>query len=199
MKQTLQTLLACRLNESPFPEHIRAALVRRAGTPQAYDPTIWRSILFCACSAVQMTAFQRRGEEIMAWELEKQDRSFQFGRLLAVMERAEEDFYQLTGEAGRQTNALKMMSVFRQRPWTVYEQVNRQLNTAYIPRLKQWQRARYQRLAGEIVEILSTFPDSELNRPLEDLYLMGYELQRNAFFKINKTDNDTEEKQNEQA
>ena len=30
--------------------------------------------------------------------------------------------------------------------------------------------------------ILREFPENELNQPLEDLYLMGYELQRNAFF-----------------
>lgn len=199
MKQELQTLLACRLSKSAFPEHIRASLVQRAGTPQAYEPMIWRGILYCACAAVQMTAFQQRGEEIMSWELDKPDRSFQFGRLLAVMERAEEDYYRLTAETNRQTNALKMMSVFRQRPWTVYEQVNRQLNTAYLPRLKQWQRSRYQRLTGEIVAILSTFPESNLNRPLGDLYLMGYDLQRNAFFKNNKTDKEMEDEQDEQA
>ena len=196
MKQELQTLLACRLNESTFPEHIRMILVQRAGSPQAYDPVIWRGILYCACAAVHISAFQRRGEEIMSWDLTKPDRSFQFGRLLAVMDRAENDFYSLTEEAGRQTNAMKMMSIFRQRPWTVYEQVNRQLNTAYLPRLKPWQRSRYQRLTGEIVEILSVFPETELNRPLGDLYLMGFDLQRNAFFTKN---NETEEKNDEQA
>ena len=29
---------------------------------------------------------------------------------------------------------------------------------------------------------MSQFPEEDLNKPLEDLYLMGYELQRNAFF-----------------
>lgn len=194
MRQELQTLLACRLSEAAFPEHICAALVQRAGTPQAYEPKVWRSILHSACSAIQMTTIQRRGEEIMSWSLDKPDRSFQFGRLLAAMERAEEDYYYLTGETGRQTNAMKQMSVFRQRPWTVYEQVNRQLNNAYLPRLKPWQRVRYQRLKDEIVAILSNFPETELNRPLNELYLMGYDLQHNAFF---KNETETEETENE--
>ena len=46
---------------------------------------------------------------------------------------------------------------------------------------------------GEIFGILQQFPEEELNRPLEDLYLMGYELQRNAFFTKNETDDKTEE------
>ena len=125
----------------------------------------------------------------MSWDLNTKDRSFQFGRLLAVMERAEQDYYSKTQE-DRQTNAIKYMSEFRQRPWLVYERVNRQLHQAYLPRIKQGQAKRYNRLTGEICEILSTFPESELNKQLDDIYLMGYQLQRNAFFTKNN-DNTT--------
>lgn len=194
MKQEVQTLLACRLSEGAFPAHVRAALAQRAGTPQAFEPVIWRMILYAACAAIHMTTYQRRGEEIMSWKPDKPDRSFQFGRLLAAMERAELDYYFLTGEKNRQTNAMKMMSVFRQRPLTVYEQVNRQLTTAYLPRLKPWQRQRYQRLKGEIMAILSNFPEDELNKPLNELYLMGYDLQHSVFF---KNDDNTEGDQDE--
>ena len=129
----------------------------------------------------------------MAWDLDKQDRSFQFGRLLAVLERGEADYYQKTQET-RQTNAIKFMSEYRQRPWFVFERVNRQLHQAYLGRIEPWQVNRYERLVGEIVAILGTFPEDELNKPLEDVYLMGYELQRNAFFtKKENNDNETEE------
>ncbi len=33
------------------------------------------------------------------------------------------------------------------------------------------------------MEILRSFPEEELNQPLEDIYLMGYDCQRNEFFK----------------
>lgn len=193
LKQQIQLLLAARLGEGAFPAHIRQALVERAGTPQAYEPAVWRFLLFCACSAINLSIYQQRRDETMSWNLDKHDRSFQFGRLLAVMERAEEDYYYLTGEKDRQTNAMKLMSVFRQRPWTVYEQVNRQLTTAYLPRLKPWQRSRYQKLKGEIIAILSTFPEKDLTRPLSELYLMGYDLQHNAFFETKKTENEEEQ------
>ena len=128
----------------------------------------------------------------MSWELDKPDRSFQFGRLLAAMERAENDFYYASQDNVRQANAIKLMSVFRKRPWTVYEQVNRQLNLAYLPRIKPWQKKRYEKLKDEIVGIISTFPEDELNRPLNELYLMGYDMQHRAFFNSNDI-NDTEE------
>lgn len=119
----------------------------------------------------------------MSWELDRKDRSFQLGRLLAVMERAEEDYYEWTQER-RQTNAIKYMAEFRRRPWTTFERINFQLN-AYLKRIKPWQVDRYRRLKGEIVAILAEFPELELNQPLKDSYLMGYELQRNAFFTKN--------------
>ena len=52
----------------------------------------------------------------------------------------------------------------------------------YLPRITPWQANRYERLCGEIIAILREFPEEELNKPLEDIYLMGYELQRNSFF-----------------
>ena len=129
----------------------------------------------------------------MAWELDKRDRSFQFGRLLAVLERGEEDYYNKTQET-RQTNAIKFMSEFRQRPWFVFERGNRQLHQAYLTRIDPWKANRYERLVGEIIAILGEFPEDELNKPLSDIYLMGYELQRNAFFTRKEIDdNETEE------
>ncbi len=129
----------------------------------------------------------------MAWDLERRDRSFQFGRLLAVMERGEVDYYSRSQES-RQTNAIKFMTEYRQRPWFVFERINRQLHQAYLNRIEPWQSNRYERLVGEIVAILGEFPEETLNKPLEDTYLMGYELQRNTFFTRKETnDNETEE------
>ena len=128
----------------------------------------------------------------MAWDLDKQDRSFQYGRLLAVMERAEADYYYRTRE-NRQTSAIKSMSEFRRRPFSVFERINRHLERAYLNRIDEWQVNRYNRLTGEIFEILRRFPESELNRPLDDVYLMGYELQRNAFFSKDGTKDNIEE------
>lgn len=128
----------------------------------------------------------------MPWELDKPDRSFQFGRLLAVMERVERDFYfendprdKTAPQSERPTSALKAMSRFRQHPLNVYVQVNQHLNEAYIPRLKNpWYRERYERLRSEIMGILTDTAEAEqLNLPLDDVYIIGYDLQRAAFFK----------------
>ncbi len=128
----------------------------------------------------------------MAWELSRKDRSFQYGRLLAVMERAELDYYRKTNES-RQTNAIKFMAEYRRCPFSVFERINRHLHQAYLNRIDERSAGRYEKLVGEIFAILRDFPEEELNKPLDDTYLMGYELQRNAFYVKNNSEENTEE------
>ena len=147
-----------------------------------------------ACAALQKYRYDtKQGGNEMAWTLDQTNRSFQYGRLLAAMERLEKDYDDGKESDKWQTNAIKYMSEFRRRPFSTFERVNRHLQQAYLSRVEPWQAGRYQRLVGEIFGILQQFPEEELNRPLEDLYLMGYELQRNAFFTKNETDDKTEE------
>lgn len=191
--QHLQRLLHCKMNGGIFPLDILRALTQRASSPLGYEKANWRRILRTACAALQKYRYDtKQGGNEMAWALDKKNRSFQYGRLLAAMERLEEDYYSKTQE-GRQTNAIKYMSEFKRRPFTVFERVNQHLQLAYLGRVEPWQAARYKRLVGEIVGILREFPEEELNRPLDDIYLMGYELQRNAFFTKNQTDDNMEE------
>lgn len=220
-RQHLQRLLNCKMNGGVFPLDILRALTQRASSPMDYPKKVWRSIVQTACAALQKYRYDiQQGSNEMAWELDKRDRSFQYGRLLAAMERVEEEFYLKTTRGGRQqdkksaeeesepsdsktqederrdsrqTNAIKNMSDFRRRPFSVFERVNRHLQQAYVNRVDPWQANRYNRLVGEIFEILREFPEGELNRSLDDIYLMGYELQRNAFFTKNDTKNNTEE------
>ena len=191
--QHLQRLLHCKMDGGIFPLDILRALTQRASSPLGYEKANWRRILRTACAALQKYRYDtKQGGNEMAWALDKKNRSFQYGRLLAAMERLEEDYYSKTQE-GRQTNAIKYMSEFKRRPFAVFERVNQHLQLAYLGRVEPRQAARYKRLVGEIVGILREFPEEELNRPLEDIYLMGYELQRNAFFTKNDTDDNTEE------
>ena len=77
--------------------------------------------------------------------------------------------------------------------------INLQLHKAYLPRIALWQKNRYERLVGEITSILKDIPEvqteADLNTPLKDIYLMGYELQRNDFF-TKKEKTETEEHEN---
>lgn len=192
-RQLLQRLLDCKVSGGVFPVDIVKVLVHRASSPQSYDEAIWRRILHTACAALQKYRYDtKQGGNEMAWELSRKDRSFQYGRLLAVMERAELDYYRKTNES-RQTNAIKFMAEYRRRPFSVFERINRHLHQAYLNRIDERSAGRYEKLVGEIFAILRDFPEEELNKPLDDTYLMGYELQRNAFYVKNNSEENTEE------
>lgn len=189
LRQQMQRLIACRVNKALIGADIVKALASRASRPQAYDPYVWEEILFTACAVIRKYRMDRFKEEWnMALEPEKKDRSYQFGRLLAVMEKVERDTYD---NETREPNAMRLQSVFCRRPMNTAHNLEKQLERAYFPRLKPGSRIWYKNLMGQIMEVLSEFPGEE-NKPLEDSYLMGYYLQRSALY-TKKTDNEMEE------
>ena len=189
MKQQMQRLISCRVDSAAMPLDLVKALANRASTPQAYERPVWEEILFTACAAINC---YMKEEDCMAWELDRKDRSFQFGRLLAVMDRAERDFYYKTQEDKRETSAMKRMSAFRQHPMHIYEEINRHLYDAYLSRIEVWQKKRYEKLRDEIIGIIMQIAEEDIDKPLKDTYLLGYSRQRQEFFK-SKNDQDTEE------
>lgn len=189
MKQQMQRLISCRVDSAAMPFDLVKALANRASTPQAYERLVWEEILFTACAAINC---YMKEEDCMAWELDRKDRSFQFGRLLAVMDRAERDFYYRTQEDKRETSAMKRMSAFRQHPMHIYEENNRHLYDAYLSRIEVWQKKRYEKLRDEIIGIIMQIAEEDIDKPLKDTYLLGYSRQRQEFFK-SKNDQDTEE------
>ena len=188
LRQQMQRMVACRVNRARMPADILCRLVERTSNPMAYDEGLWRELLFVTCAVIQKYHAPMLKEELcMEWKLDRKDPSFQYGRLLAVMERAEADYYGKTNES-RQTNALKSLTAFKKTPWKVFERVNEKLESAYLNRLDKRSRNRYYRLRDEIVAILCQCCE-DLNAPLNEFYLVGYSLQRNAFFESKDSNN----------
>lgn len=106
------------------------------------------------------------------------------------MEQVERDAYD-SGEK-REPNAIKMQSVFYERPLHATRIIHNSLKP-YFTHLKPASRAFYRRLIGEIMEQLSEFEEQSLNLHLEDSYLMGYYLQRNELCASSKEKQQEEE------
>lgn len=118
----------------------------------------------------------------MALEPERKDRSYQFGRLLAVLEKAERDTYDDSSSA-RETNAIRMQQVYVQRPGYAFKIIMERVKTAYYPKLKESSRGYYEKLIGEIMERISQFPENEYDKKLSETYLLGYYLQKNELYR----------------
>jgi CRISPR-associated protein Csd1 len=126
----------------------------------------------------------------MALEPELQDRSYQYGRLLAVMEKVERDTYER--DEKREPNAIRMQSVFVKRPAYAAAIIMNQLKMAYYPQLQPGVRVHYERLIGQIMEVISSCNHEE-NRELGETYLLGYYLQKNDMYKGKNTNSENEE------
>lgn len=127
----------------------------------------------------------------MALQLDNNDRSYQFGRLLAVLEKAEKDAFR-EGET-RETNAIRMQSIFVQRPGYAAKIIIDQLKNAYYPHLHIGQRNYYEKMIGQIMQVISEAGEDEYNKPLKETYILGYYLQKNELY--TKKDNRKEEEQ----
>lgn len=203
LRQQIQRLVVCRVDTGRIPRDIVQALVNHASFPQALDENLWRDVVFTTCAVLNKRYLDEKNtmkEENtgMGWTLDNPDRSFQFGRLLAAMEKVEQDYYYQSGggkddSRPRMTTAIKSLSRFRQRPMTTYSRIQEHLWQAYIPRLNSASRMRYEKLRGEIMDIVARNSAAEIDEPLKDIYLLGYDLQRNEFFKSVKKDITAEE------
>lgn len=190
--QQIQRLLKCRIEKAPIPVDIVRGIVNRATNMQIIDQKNRDELLSTACAVIRKHFYDKTKEEwSMALEPEKQDRSYQFGRLLAVLEKIERDTFDK--DENRETNAVRRMNAFTQKPFQTAAQLITHLKSAYYPQLEAWERIKFDRILGQIMEILSCFPENEQNRPLRESYLMGYYLQKNEMYRANVEKNKTEE------
>lgn len=195
MGQQMQRLIACRVDRGRMPLDIMKALFYRASTPQSFqDIPVRETILATACAVIRKFRYDVYKEECaMEFDPNKDDLSFQFGRLLAVMEKVERDTYD--GDETREPNAIRLQSIYCQRPLQTSRIIEEQLERAYFPRLKRPAiRAYYKNLIGEIMEKIYAYPKEKWNARLKETYLMGYYLQRKELYtKKEKAEKDKEE------
>lgn len=116
----------------------------------------------------------------MELDEKKRNRSYQYGRLLATMELAERATYD-SNDGKRVPNAIKLENRFFNAPQATMMMLHKALRP-YLNKMEPGLRSYYQSLIGEILAELDKYPYEEMNLPLEDTYLMGYYLQRNALF-----------------
>lgn len=181
LAQHMQRLISCRIDKAIFPTDIMRSLAIKASNMQVYKGKNTDQLLFIACAAIRKYRYDHFKEEWeMALEENISDRSYQFGRLLAVLEKIEKDTYK-NGEE-RETNAIRTQAFYVQRPLSAFSQIMTGLKTGYYPRLSSATKTYYEKLIGSIMEKISSSNEGQLDKPLTETYLMGYYLQKNALY-----------------
>ena len=179
LKEQVQRLMKCMLDRQPMPRDIVSALVNRASMPLAYSRNNREILLATTCATIIKYYTDKgimKGEyDEMKLNLENRDRSYLFGRLLAVFEKVERSTYE-KGE-NREPNAIRLQSAYVNHPLKTWKTLEDALKP-YFQKLKPGSREYYKRLISEITEQFCEEDSSLLNQELKETYLLGYYLQR---------------------
>lgn len=189
LSQQIQRLISCRIDKAHFPLDIERALVEKASNLLVYDKGNRERLIFTACAVIRKYHYDRFKEEwSMSLDKSCQDRSYLFGRLLAVAEAVERSACGIEGD--RETNAMRMQKSFSSRPMMTWRVLEEKLEPYYkqlSPGLRQYFRKQTQEIVSQI-----SVCDGNLNKKLDDIYLIGYYHQR-AYREERKDTETTEE------
>lgn len=200
MKEHSQRIMHCVIDDKPVPRDIVNALFERASRPLNYSYSNYERLLSIACAVIRRFYIDhifdvvdgKNGKDIgelskggvysMELDLECRDRSYLFGRLLAVLEHIEYRTYDQSN--GRTTNAVRLQSAYVNHPMQTWDTIRKSL-IPYIQKLNKnnlYEAAKYEDMIIDILHKLEECKESGdfeyLNKKLEYSYLLGYYLQR---------------------
>lgn len=186
----IQQLFTCVAEGTTVPVNMVRALYVKASSLQGYGANIQRRILDIAFAVIRKYKNDKVQKEEWTLSLDKnnKDRSYLYGRLLAVYDKMERDTYQRGEE--RDTNAIKIQSIYAKRP-RYGQRILEERIIPYKRRLKDSSKIYYERLIGEITDSFSA-DDKNINSRLDDTYILGFYHQRNDFYKSKSEENNRE-------
>ncbi len=194
-KKTRKLLLECMFGSFLLPESMVQMAAHRVSQPMSFEGVKWENnenewtrALSITCALVRKLYKQKTGEEISLTldELQK-DRSYLYGRWLAVADKVEEAaLYSQGKQKERATNAMRLTNSYSVKPFTTKLTINQQLHP-YTMQINSLYKSFFLPIIAEIDEKLQEFTDN--NEPLSPLYLLGYSAQYKALSQKNKNKN----------
>lgn len=179
-KATVERLLPCIIDGARLPYDLVNSAVNRLSNPLGMEKWEWEKSLTIACALIRKYRFDKSGKKEV-WEMSldenQKDRSYLFGRLLAIAQQIEEYALHTTGEK-RVTNAERLMHQFKLRPYKTWGIINDKLRP-YMDRLGA-KGATLTELMTRVHGMLS-IEDFTSPKKLEDSYILGYYCQREVF------------------
>lgn len=173
IKGLVERILPSIIEGRAIPYDIVQSCVNRAKNPVAMENWEWRKSLSIACAVLN----HKEGTGV-ALNTETKNRSYLFGRLLAIADNLEGYVLYKQGEK-RQTSAQRLMSSFSNRPKDTWESIYKNLGS-YKARLSDKGRY-YDKLIAEVIDQFE-FNDFT-NTRLDGVFLQGYSSQMMEFRK----------------
>ncbi len=196
LKEHVQRLVKCMIERQRIPRDIVIALYQKASRLLTYSKGNRELLLSTVCALItkQLIDNGRTKEDNpnnMRLDKENTNRSYLFGRLLAIYEMVEKQA--MDRDENRDTNAMRLQAAFVNHPartWEILEKATRHC----FAKLNPGSRGFYKQLVAEIVSTFVSEEEAKRNQALSEEYLLGYYLQR---MELNSGRTKTEEKENE--
>ena len=184
IQQTVERLVPCITEGKYLPRDLMLSAVHRATAGIGLEPWEYQKTCGIACALICGYYHRNKKEDFVMTDGKYvdetiDDRSYLFGRILACAEQIERRVQSQTGET-RPTNAERLRLVFVQRPAKTTALLQQKL-TPYLNRMRAngvSRDKRYstlQELAGRLGA------ENYTNKPLNELYLLGYACQMMDF------------------
>lgn len=195
-KDTVNVLLRSVLDGKRLPESFVRQITSQASSPERFkgvkgsEWVNWKRILWVACAAIhqwKLSKNEEKGESDLKLDRESTDRSYLFGRLLAICDRIENQALNRKANGSvegktdhRDTNAMRLWSAYAAHPFTCCKNL-RNCIAPYLSSLPYGSRKFYEDEMQSIFVKLDMH-DPRINHPLDPEYLIGFYQERAALF-----------------
>lgn len=188
-KDQYQKLVISLMDGKPIPMNIAKALMQNIRKRLNYSKT-WNQVQFVTLATLN---YLNRGE-VQNPMLDKHNinRSYLFGRLLAIFERIEHSTYCKKEDSDRVTNAQKFWTTYTNKPASTM-QVLIERNLPYVKNLKKSNPGLLWKIENEQKEIIELIDKNygnskELNKPLDYHFIFGYYAESKFLFTKNESE-----------
>lgn len=192
LKEHVQRLTKCMIERQSIPYYLVTALFNKASMPLAYSAYRRERVLSIACAVItkyhaDIKSGEYDSDDDMVLDQNKLERSYLFGRLLALYEKIERSSYAL-GEK-KEPNAISLQNVYVNRPVHTMQLLNRKI-TPYLQKQPLKRRIYYKNIMDEIIKMINQTDKNKINNRLNENYLLGYYLQRAELNKKGVSENE---------
>ena len=193
-KNQFQKIIMALIDGQKIPLNLEKALEQNIKQRLKYEEK-WNTVMYTA-----LAIFHNRNEEDLKIMLDENNtnRSYLFGRLLAILERIEDATYTAKTDGNKRvTNAQKFWTAYSNKPAT-YMQTLLTKTRYYEQTLLNSNYGLTQKLLKEKDKIITGIHDNylnskELNQPLDYHFIFGYYAEKNYIF----TKYESEDKHND--
>lgn len=191
----LLQIYLCIIQGIDLPDSIVRAIFIKASNPQCYSKTyIWESVLDVACALFRKYYIDKTGVEYnMELDRKNCNRSYLFGRLAAVADKAESDTFD--NDEKRLTNAKRFMSSLIATPFKTWGYIYERIQP-YMNKICTNNYGSYVVYEKEFEDITAKFRNEDYvdNSALDSMFFLGFYSQKQDLYTSHKNNNNTEGK-----